>query len=242
MEKAFVGFFDVLGFKNLVEKNSHNELIEIYNLTFSEIFESYEQYFQPIFYQITPELEKDCLDIKIFIISDSIILIQSKITETGLLAIISTCQFLLSMAMANGIPLRGALSYGSVSVINTGYGTSIVGKGLTNAFNIEKRQMWSGGIIDRICFNEIPKANDLSLVTSLLNAETNLRIVEYDVPLKQELTSKEYVFDWTEHPLLTSEIVIKNSFFKHNKNISDQNANRIVENTIIYFNKRNNKK
>jgi len=30
MENKFVGFFDILGIKNLVEKNSHEKLVKIY--------------------------------------------------------------------------------------------------------------------------------------------------------------------------------------------------------------------
>ena len=40
MKNSFVAFFDVLGFKNLVEKNSHEELMDIYDFG---LYESIEQ-------------------------------------------------------------------------------------------------------------------------------------------------------------------------------------------------------
>ena len=107
---------------------------------------------------ITPVEDMESLKIKIYVISDSIIFIQENLTQRGLLYIISYCRMLIGTTMADGIPIRGGLSYGPVSVEEK-RGTTIVGLGLTKAYNIESKQQWAGGIVDKECFDIVPKDN-----------------------------------------------------------------------------------
>ncbi|RYX99707.1 single-stranded-DNA-specific exonuclease RecJ, partial [bacterium] len=76
MKNSFVAFFDILGFKNLVEKNSHEDLLEIYQESLYESLDLTDKYSNPIYTAISPEQEKDSSSIRIFVISDSIILVQ----------------------------------------------------------------------------------------------------------------------------------------------------------------------
>lgn len=59
MKNSFVAFFDILGFKNLVEKNSHEDLIDIYKESLYESLDLTEKYTNPIYTAISPEQEKD---------------------------------------------------------------------------------------------------------------------------------------------------------------------------------------
>ena len=136
--------------------------------------------------------------------------------------------------MADGIPIRGGLSYGPVTV-GTQRGTTVVGKGLTNAYNIESRQNWAGGVIDRKCFDIVPKENQ-DLVNHLVNNKDNPIITEYNVPMRDGTFSKELVFDWTIYNLIKSEEDIKNSFLKHNKEVNSSVQTKI-HNTIEFYNK-----
>src|SRR5690606_29843378 len=127
MKNSFVAFFDILGFKNLVENNNHKDLIELYEDALYNTLDLTDKHYDPIYSSITPLSELNSLNIKTFVISDSIILVQEDMTQRGLLNLISKCQVLLSSTIADGIPLRGAISFGPVSIMENKRGTTIVG-------------------------------------------------------------------------------------------------------------------
>jgi hypothetical protein len=233
MKNSFVAFFDVLGFKNLVDKNSHEELMDIYDFGLYESIHQAEQVTNLVLGAITPADEMETLKIKIFVISDSIIFIQDKLTQRGLLYIISYCRMLIAATMADGIPIRGGLSYGPISVDDK-RGTTVVGMGLTKAYNIESKQQWAGGIIDRKCFDIVPKDNQ-DMLNQLLNDKEHPLITEYNVQMKDGSFSKELVFDWTIYTLIKNEDDVRNSFLRHNKEVNDSVQNKI-ENTVKFYN------
>jgi hypothetical protein len=238
MKNSFVAFFDVLGFKNLVEKNSHEELMDIYDFGLYESINQAEKMTNLILGAITPSKELESLKVKIYVISDSIIFIQENLTQRGLLYIISYCRMLIGATMADGIPIRGGLSYGPVSVGNQ-RGTTIVGMGLTNAYNIESKQNWAGGIVDRKCFDIVPKENQ-DLINHLINNKQNPIITEYNVPIKDGSFSKELVFDWTIYSLIKSEEDIKKSFIKHDKKVNSS-VQAKIDNTVKFYNEKKKK-
>ena len=234
MKNSFVAFFDVLGFKNLVEKNSHEELIEIYEDKLYNTLNLSENIFNPILKFFTPEVEKDTLNIKTYLISDSIILIQNDLTKRGFLNMIAKCQLLLSHSFADGIPLRGALSFGPVTIIENVRGTTIVGLGLTKAYDLERTQQWSGGMIDYECFNLFPDENADAFIKKLLSNKENPLIIKYDIPLKNSLYNG-YSFNWTQYNLIRDEKDIIEAFTKHKKEIISSKEELMIDNTLKYY-------
>ena len=57
MNEALVGFFDIIGFKNLVEENSHEKLLEIYQESIYSSMDMFEKIYQPVYDIITPKTE-----------------------------------------------------------------------------------------------------------------------------------------------------------------------------------------
>ncbi|TDE07732.1 hypothetical protein [Flavobacterium sandaracinum] len=233
MKNSFVAFFDILGFKNMVEKNSHEELMEAYQFGLYDSLENAEEATNLFLSMITPPEELETLKIQIYVISDSIIFIQDTLTQRGLLYIISYCRMLIGSCLADGIPIRGALSFGPVSVENK-RGTTIVGKGLTKAYNLESKQQWAGGIVDKECFEIVPKENE-DLINHLINNKKNPIITKYNVPQKDGSEKEELAMDWTIYELLKNPEDIRKAFSKHNKEINDDVEIKI-ENTIKFFN------
>lgn len=233
MKNSFVAFFDILGFKNMVEKNSHEDLMEIYETGLYECLDNSEEATNLILGMITPPNEMESLKIKIYVISDSIIFIQDNLTQRGLLYIISYCRMLIGSAMADGIPIRGGLSFGPVTVQNK-RGTTIVGEGLTKAYNLENKQQWAGGIIDKECFDIVPKEN-VNIIELLIKNKKNPIITNYYVPMKDGTSKEELVFDWTIYELIKNDNDIISSFGKHNKEINDDVKTKI-DNTVKFFN------
>lgn len=233
MKDSFVAFFDILGFKNMVEKNSHEELMVIYNDSLYESLDFAEKATNMVFTMITPPDELESLKIKMYVISDSIIFIQDVITQRGLLYIISYCRSLIGSAMADGIPIRGGLSFGPITVENK-RGTTVVGLGLTKAYNLESKQQWAGGIVDKECFDIVPKENT-DLINHLINNKKNPIITKYNVPLKDGTSKEELVMDWTIYEMIKNENNIREAFSMHNKEINEDVQIKI-ENTVKFYN------
>jgi hypothetical protein len=234
MKNSFVAFFDILGFKNLVEKNSHEDLIDIYKESLYESLDLTEKYTNPIYTAISPEQEKDSSSIKIFVISDSIILVQENLTILGFYFLLARCQVLLSTSLADGIPLRGAISYGPVSIIEN-RGTTIVGRGLTRAYTFEASQNWSGGMIDPECFKILNPQNPQAIIESLLKDKVNPLIIKYNIPLKDSKYISGFGFNWPKYALIRNEEDVLNSFTKHKKEVFSSKEELMIENTLKYY-------
>lgn len=234
MKNSFVAFFDVLGYKNLVEKNTHEELLDLYDFCLYKSLDLAENATNVVLGMITPPKELESLKIEKYVISDSIIFIQNTLTQRGLLYIISYCRMLIGCAMADGIPIRGAVSYGPVSVANK-RGTTIFGLGLTKAYNLESKQQWAGGIVDRKCFEIVPEETH-NIIDKLINDKTNPILTEYNVPMKNGVLSKELAMDWTIYSLIKNEENVRNAFARHHKDINPEVLIKI-NNTVEFYNK-----
>jgi hypothetical protein len=235
MKNSFVAFFDILGFNNIVEKNNHEDLIALYNYSLYETLDLTDNIITPIHRFITPEAEKESLDIMSFVISDSIILVQNNYTQRGLLNLIAKSQALASIAMSDGIPVRGGISFGPVTVLQNKRGTTIVGSGLTKAYKIEVSQQWSGGIVDKECFDLFPFVNGKDLIQKLLEDKVNPLIIKYNVPLKASKFKVGYCINWPQNRLLKNEEDIRAAFLKHKKEIPTEKEKEIVENSVKFF-------
>lgn len=235
MKNSFVAFFDILGFKSLVEKNNHNDLMNIYKEALYETLDLTDEKYNLVYPSLTPESEKKALDIKTFVISDSIILVQEEFTKLGFLYLLAKCQILLSSSLSEGIPLRGGLSFGPISVIENKRGTTIVGKALTNAYTLESIQQWSGGVVDNDCFSQFPGTKAEDFIKVLLNNKVNPLIIKYNIPLKDSKFKSGYGFNWPKYNLIKSETDIIEAFIKHKKEISSEKEQLMLDNTIKYY-------
>ena len=234
MNKSFVAFFDILGFKALVSNNSHEELLEIYDFALYDTLKSMIPILKTI-YGIFPQLGTREIDtLEIYIISDSIIIVQKDTSTKGFLYLLAVSKIILSSAMGGGIPLRGGISVDEVSVIKNEYGTTILGKGLTKAYEIERNQSWSGAIVSKECFKFLKETDSKDLAERLIKAVGEILIRKYNVPSKNGKT-EEYVLEWTNYNLIKSENDIILAFSQHNKSTDSLRIQTIIENTIKFY-------
>ncbi len=108
-EKRFITYLDIMGFKDLVIRNTH----EIVYNTLNQVSEIRE-----IIDQLNERLDGYYFDAELYTISfsDSIIII-SKTDSTACFDLISfASRYLFSRAIENNIPLKGAISHGVLSV------------------------------------------------------------------------------------------------------------------------------
>lgn len=234
MTKSFVAFFDILGFKDLVSNNSHEELLEIYDFALYDTLHSMLPSLRMI-YGIVPELgTKEIETLEIYVISDSVIVIQKDTSMKGFLYLLALSRIVLSSAMGGGIPLRGGISIDEISVIKNEYGTTILGKGLTKAYEIESSQSWSGAIVSSECFEFLKEPEANNLADHLIKVKQSVLIRKYDVPYRDNSVER-YVIDWTNYNLIKSENDVIQAFSQHNKSTDLERTQIIIKNTVEFY-------
>jgi hypothetical protein len=179
--KGFFGFFDVLGYRRLIEKNNLDEIIKIYNSIFLNLSE--------IAMLFANKPSDDYSAIKSFVFSDTIILYQiiENITPATAKYFISTSSCLLRLAFDRGIPLRGAISYGTYFIRENPI--CFLGKPIVEAYESEKKQNWSGAILCKSAEKIIQNISDRS----------EFPLIEYDVPLRSKTeTERCYALRWDD--------------------------------------------
>ena len=109
--KRFVAFFDVMGFKDMVARNSHSFVLEkLHSLEVGlSVLDDIRA--KKYVYGNTPVSETHVMKF-----SDSIVIFTESDTEEDANKIILDSALLLEHAFLKGIPMKGAISYGEVTV------------------------------------------------------------------------------------------------------------------------------
>lgn len=133
----FVGFFDIMGFKDFVYKNDHEKIIErVKNLG----------YFKQAVNNIgSPNLRVNEL-IKVIVVSDSVIISTLNDDKENLNCLFATVNILMTGCLKNGIPIKGGLSVGKFTFDE--HNSLYVGKPLIDAAHLESTLEFYGCIID----------------------------------------------------------------------------------------------
>ncbi len=128
-QDRIVAFIDVLGFSNIV---------------YSDNTDSLHKYFNFVLTSFKRAAHKHSFDY--YLISDSIV-VSAKDTQVNLKAMTKMLCILQSHLFTHGILVRGAISYGQLYQNKTN--NILVGSGLINAFNLEKKAIYPRIILDR---------------------------------------------------------------------------------------------
>ncbi|HEU4963896.1 MAG TPA: hypothetical protein VFV52_08590 [Bacilli bacterium] len=137
----------------------------------------------------------------------------------------------------NGVPLRGAITKGPLSVHEVDYGgnrhTNVFGKAIVDAYNLEGSQQWSGCIVDKACIDMIGER-----ITNPVYG-----VVEYCVPLKKGEVEKHWCVNWVSTLKLLRDVkieivgeLISEAFSKHNKATNIWDVKVKIDNTIRFVN------
>ncbi len=232
----FVAFLDVLGFKALLDNNSIEYIEEIFNDVFTNLDNR----------ELSGETATICngeyyssADLSIQMISDSIIIWTKDDNRCSLAVLVDTCCNLLRSCLEKGLPLRGGISVGSLSTINTETSensrlkvSSVIGDGITKAHDLEKKQKWMGCIIDHACYEHI-RADSVHF------GDYQRRVLEsYNVPIGDD-TQPYKALNWanwnSENSVEEIEIMINEKFSAHNKSIDSAKIQLKIRNTVNFF-------
>jgi hypothetical protein len=258
MDNCYVAMLDVLGFKDLVDHNSHEELLKIYerlSMTVNDGLSLYKfnQVVKDARMTVTPDLSNTIINS--MTISDSIVLWTNDTSAQSFYDLLLTVRFILFYSMHAGIPLRGGIGHGPLSII-TGKQESnadnqqitFIGKSIVKSYSIEQSQEWSGCIISKECmqlYQEELKAylgmldnpNRMNTAVGVAGLIKRGFVCQYKAPRKKgEEATTEYVINW---PSVTrqkiSEKTVRNSFAAHNKSTDHPKVQAIIQNTIDFF-------
>jgi hypothetical protein len=245
-EYTFVCFLDILGFKDLVTNNSPKDLTKLYKILLQESVDEGINYWK----RKDVANFKDKSEINSIVISDSIIIWTSDIGPTSFLKLVMTVQGILFKTMHQGIPLRGGISAGPLTILKSKNNTTVFGIGLVNAYTLESQQDWSGCVIDDECikiFKKLlrPKKSKKKSKVKKFTIKDLHFLLKYPAPMKSGKVIDRWVFDWTK--LISPDkggftgVYIKpenvvDSFGFHEKNVDDWRVQTLIRNTIQFWN------
>jgi hypothetical protein len=248
MAKKFVAFLDILGFKDLVENNSSDELTKIYIESLNAMYHSSVGFW--VRKNNDPNLEYT--ELKSIIISDTIIIWAEYDNPASFIKLLITVKAILAISFITGIPLRGTIEYDEISILDpvevSKYAINntmiILGKAITNAYQQEQMQNWAGCIVSKNAIEYfesiVTKSQDNSVADIKYLLSINILIL-YKAPMKSGKISDHYCINWAYVEKQDSEKVldeeyIRKSFSKYNKRVDSWNVELIIKNTLDFYN------
>jgi hypothetical protein len=203
--ERFIAYFDVLGFKNFIDKNNSEEVHNRFgnllrNVQCALSGNKYKQFDSTT---IVPDLYHQTINC--LIISDSILFWTKSNTNTDFENLVEVCySFYWCSLCTETFPIRGCLTYGEIEFIpftikneheNVGlYTYPLIGKGLVDAYLKAESIEFAGCLLDQIAIERLKDENnpsaDEDIITSLIRDQ---KICMYKVPFKTGY-SYEHVF------------------------------------------------
>jgi hypothetical protein len=129
--KRFVGFIDIMGFKDLVARSDHNQVYQKLKKVFSSFKE--ESVDEP-FHGKNPN--------KIFIFSDSIILFSKDESNNQMKELFRNMRVLMERLLVDTIPFRGGIAFGEITVDEQS--SIFFGQPLIDAFQLSEELLFYG--------------------------------------------------------------------------------------------------
>lgn len=146
--KRFVAFLDIMGFKDMVFRNNHQEVYELlksFQPTIGEIEEHARQILSGKLALNIEGTSRHRSIIRPILFSDSIILISNDDSLLSAFYLLNRARWLLYQAIVKGIPLKGAIAYGEQTA---DFDKSLhFGRPLIDAFELQNDLLLYGVIL-----------------------------------------------------------------------------------------------
>ena len=227
-KSAYVAFLDILGFSDLIKHNEIQKLIIIYKSVLEELC----SYLPKLSTWEKPRPRT----VNLSIVQDSMILWIEADEFYDLYLMLGTVQMILQNSFLEGLPIRGAISRGEISILTGDHENysirTILGKPLVEAYQMEKNQNWMGCVCDKSIFNDRKKPEIEYLKANYL--------IQYKIPLKEGPINSEYAVIWHSNKIKqNAEKMVRDAFSKHNKRINNWDIENKIINTIKFINEVN---
>jgi hypothetical protein len=228
---GLIGFFDILGYQNLLEKNEPEDIAQSVLNYLTSINATVTTTIKDIIDETTSETTlkdaaKEVLDsLKWIIFSDTILLTipfesKDKYRTTKWLAFLTTCIHLQTEMFRNGLPVRGVINYGKFYLQDTCF----AGRSIIEAYDLCNKLELAACILSPYAEAElkdiISKSNSFQTTKALVH--------EYLIPTKtgefRYLVLSAHVYDIKDGNIMKQ---ILSSFWGHNKDIPLSVQNKI---------------
>jgi hypothetical protein len=181
----FIVYFDFLGFSEIIRRNYLLEVEKAFVTAVKGISETLKS------------SKKIVCESKIiepiegwFWFSDTLILYSGDSSPENLLPITSAATYLLASLLNDGFPTRCVITLGQFKRLNEADHNLFLGKGLVQAFELEKKMNWCGGILD-------PYQSGIYEITKAWGAESP--VLEYEAPQKEGDVRKYKCLNWPKN-------------------------------------------
>ncbi len=194
MEKErYIAFFDILGFKELVN-SADTEFLVSRMREFEDIIK-----LSSTIPGFKPNQEKRMLNFVQF--SDSIVFYTEGLQDYEFSRLVFVSKMVLYFSLIRGLPLRGCISHGEFYI----EGNLFFGKALIQAYEKGESQDWAGGFISEETIqyinNRYPKTIDFLTKKGFL--------IEHKVPFKNTNEDLKYAINWSNLDFDQEELQIK---------------------------------
>jgi hypothetical protein len=213
----FVAFFDIMGFKDLVQRKGHSEIIDIlYKLSHARNrLESGNNFI--------PKSGKTKFgETRSFTFSDSIIFFSKAGEIEDINKITVDCLFLLRAAFQNQIPIKGAVSFGEITLDKSN--SIYFGQPIIDAFQLHEELLLYSVIADHSFEKQAEK-----LKADVLEKQFEF----YETPLKSGKSNHNILKPVPQH----KEEIISN-VNKLYRSVSGK-PRQYIDNTLEFLNKVN---
>jgi hypothetical protein len=242
MQSVFVAYFDILGFKQIVENLSGEELLSVLNQ-----FTLMSQ--KSISEGKVRQREDRCFvydirraNIRCLHISDSVIFWSKSNTKEDFVDMAKICQDFLLSTLHTSIPVRGCMTYGELfyksgEVNNSYYSYLLLGKGLVSAYIGAESLEFVGCVIDN-SIKDVVSVENLEMADELFYQIADIPH-KPDVDLNSELIIKIKPV-MNEGSFENMKECLKNSFVFHQKIAFDRLSDSIkrkYDNTLELWRK-----
>ncbi len=194
MTNRTVAFLDVLGFRQLIESKSADDIGGSFVKVVGHSVPAMNRKFpvegsgHPTFFPDWDAERPWCINHSF---SDSIILISNDESEEASLALLIYALRVTQIMMGSKYPVRGAIAHGEMFVDEKQ--SMFLGKALTQAYELENKQNWAGVLIDDSVEDAFP---------GILTGEhpvqglRNALFPRYQVPMKAGNVREYYTLNW----------------------------------------------
>lgn len=222
--KRFVAFMDIMGFKDLVFRNTHKDVLKIMHN------------FQPAISVIDEDAQKKLNTrkkgkgeyllpgksiVRPFSFSDSIILVSSDDSADSAHTILFLAKWVITRAMLEGIAIKGAIAHGQQTA---DFDNNIhFGRPLIDAYELQNELLLYGIVLHHTMERYLV---DIGMIREL--GESYLQ--KYPIPMKSGDVT-HYIVDWTN---VFDKRKLKSTLSRLYGNVSGS-ARQYVDNTVNFI-------
>ena len=236
MKEVYLAYFDFMGFKEFIQNNDDESLMNRMGHIFRDIEiclgqGKYQQSRNGIIIADLSNSKLNCLNI-----SDTVIMWTNKCDLDSLKELINVAYEFNWREIGYNFPLRGVILKGKIREVtkkqnNLKGGTysvqCVYGKGIVDAHLKAESQNWAGTIIDQTIINDLIIFEQIDFINKIAT--------KYNVPYKHEY-KKEYVFKFTKTPLSDALLIdalnsIDIVFSQDNKSVEKKSIKMKIKNT-----------